>query len=354
MENQLASEKQGLTRTGLTSAAAVARAAGVSPATVSYVMNGKAGVSASTRQRILGVATELGWDPRDRARLSDPRRTRVIGLVFPNIVNPMYPRWAQGVTAAAAKSGYEVFLANTQDDPNVLRQVMTSLASRNVDGVILAAALQQDATSLRTLRAAKIPFVYLSRKSPHLEGDFVGIDDLAAGSLIMEHVLSHGYTSIASIIGPRLSTASLAREQGFVRTAAEAGIDISGAWRISTDLDSAGGRLAAETLFAGDDPPRAIVCGSDEIAIGVLEYAADHGIRVPEDVAVTGCDGVPHSLSGLINLTTVIQPQQEMAEEAFGMLLKRIETPAITYQSLLCAHRLHLGRTCGCEPARDP
>lgn len=338
-------------RAGVASAAAVARAAGVSAATVSYVMNGKPGVSEETRKHILVVAEELGFTPRDGARVKDPRRSRVIGLVFPNIINPMYPRWAQGVTAAAALAGYGVFLANTQDDPEVLANVVDSLASRNVEGVILAAALREDATSLRTLRAARIPYVYLSRKAPFLDGDFVGIDDDAAASEVMTHVLSHGYTEIATVIGPRFSSASLAREQGFVRTAAEAGIAIRGRRRISTQLNNQGGRVAAQQLFEAANPPRAVVCGSDEIAIGVMEYAVKHGIRVPEDVAVTGCDGLPHSISGLISLTTIVQPQIEMAEEAFSMLLKRIETPSGSHQSLLCAHRLHIGRTCGCPPS---
>ena len=348
MTDELPLQQRVGARPGSASAAAVARKARVSAATVSYVMNGKTGVSTETRERVLTVASGLGFTPRDPDRIKDTGHTRVIGLVFPNIINPMYPRWAQGVTTAAAAAGYEVFLTNTQDDSNILSQVMTSLASRNVDGVILAAALEQDATSLRILRASKIPFVYLSRKSRFLEGDFVGIDDVAAGLQVMEHVLSHGYTQIATVIGPRHSTASLARERGFVGTAAAAGVSIAGARKISTHLDSHGGRLAAARLLTSDNPPEVIVCGSDEIAIGVMEYAADHGIHVPDDLAVTGCDGLPHSVAGLINLTTIIQPQLEMATEAFAMLQKRIATPSSTYQSLLCAHQLHIGKTCGC------
>lgn len=351
MTHELPLQQRGTPRSTPASAAAVARKAGVSAATVSYVMNGKAGVSSETRDHVLSVASGLGFTPRDPDRIKDPRHTRVIGLVFPNIINPMYPRWAQGVTTAAAAAGYEVFLTNTQDDSIVLSQVMTSLASRNVDGVIIAAALEQDAASLRILRAAKIPFVYLSRRSSFVQGDFVGIDDAAAGAEVMEHVLAHGYTRVATVIGPRHSTASLARERGFVSTAARAGVTITGARKVSTQLDSRGGRVAAETLLTSANPPEVIVCGSDEIAIGVMEYAADHGIRVPDDLAVTGCDGLPHSLSRLINLTTIVQPQREMALEAFAMLHKRIITPSSTYQSLLCLHQLHIGKTCGCPVA---
>lgn len=332
------------------SAAAVARAAGVSAAAVSYVMSGKGGVAAETRRHILAVAEEIGFRPPNQQTAIDPNRTRVIGLVQPNIINPTYPRFAQSIVSAAAEAGYEVFVATTQDDLRTFGKVATSLVHRNVDGVVLSAAFREDATALRTLRAARIPYVYLSRKSQYLEGDFVGIDDAAAATSLMEHVLAHGYTDIASVIGPRFSSASLAREQAFVQAAREHGIDISGDRKISTELNSEGGRRAAARLFSRDNPPRAIMCGSDEIAIGILEHAAENGIRVPEDVAVTGHDGIPHSMSGLIGLTTIMQPHEEMGREAFGMLLKRMEKPSNSYQTLVCAHRLHIGRTCGCEP----
>ncbi|MFI0470855.1 LacI family DNA-binding transcriptional regulator [Saccharopolyspora sp. 5N102] len=339
-------------RPGTVSAAAVARAAGVSTAAVSYVMNGKGGVAPETRRHILAVADEIGFRPPNRGKPVDPNRTRVIGLVQPNIINPTYPRFAQSIVSAAAEAGYEVFVATTQDDLRTLGKVSSSLVHRNVDGVVLSAAFREDATALRTLRAARIPYVYLSRRSQYLEGDFVGIDDAAAATSLMEHVLAHGHTDIAAVIGPRFSSASLAREQAFVSTARAHGIDIGGDRKISTELNSDGGRRAAARLFARDDPPSAIVCGSDELAIGILEYAVEHGIRVPEDVAVTGHDGIPHSMSGLIGLTTVMQPHEEMGREAFGMLLKRMEKPSNSYQTLVCAHRLHIGRTCGCEPTR--
>src|SRR6478736_5050071 len=311
------------------SAAAVARAAGVSSAAVSYVLNGKGGVSPETRRHIIHVANELGFRPRKSSQSTDLQRTRVIGLILPNIINPMFPRWAQGVISAAADSGYEVFVATTQDDPEILAQVTATLANCNVDGVILAASLRDD----------------------FLDSEFVGIDDDAAATLLMQHMLGHGYTEIATVIGPRFSTASLAREQAFVRTAAAAGVVITGDRKISTRVNNEGGRLAAERIFASGTPPQAVVCGSDELAIGVMEYALARGLRIPEDVAVAGCDGLPHSRSGLINLTSIVQPQQEMADEAFAMLLRRIETPSGSYTSRVCRHRLHIGRTCGCSPA---
>lgn len=334
------------------SAAAVARASGVSPATVSYVMNGRTGVSTETRRHVVKIANELGYRPSGHGNLPDPLLTRVVGLILPNIVNQMYTGWAQHIITATAAEGFEVFVATTQDDAESLAQVASTLAARNVDGVIIAAALREDSRALRTLRQKRIPYVYLSRRSEHIPGDFVGIDDDAAATQLMTHVLGHGYTEIATVIGPRSSTASLAREQAFVRTAAEAGMVISGNRKISTRLNSHGGLVAAENLLSSDAPPRAIVCASDEIAIGVMEHALSLGLRIPADLAVVAGDGLPHSRSRLIGMTTIVQPVRKMAERAFELLLDQITTPRTTYAHVVCDHRLHLGTSCGCPP--DP
>lgn len=343
-----APEKVSAPRPAKVSAAAVARACGVSSATVSYVMNGKPGVSTEVRRHVIHTANELGFRPADTERRQDPQMTRVVGLILPNIVNHMYTGWAQHIITASGEEGFEVFVATTQDNPETLAQVARALAARNVDGVITAAALREDSTALRTLRQRRIPCIYLSRRSDHLPGDFVGIDDDAAATDLMRHVLGHGLREIATVIGPRFSTASLAREQAFVRTALEAGVSISGQRRVSTRLNRDGGRVAAEKLLSSPSPPRVIVCGADEIAIGVMEHALALGLRIPEDLAVVGSDGLPHSRSALIGLTTIVQPVKEMAETAFGLLLNQIGHSGSTFSTVICEHRLSVGRTCGC------
>ena len=137
------------------SAAAVARAAGVSPATVSYVMNGRQGVSADTRRQILKIANELGYRPSGHGRLPDPLLTRVVGFILPNITNPMHTGWAQHIITASAAEGFDVFVATTFDDPESLAQIASTLAARNVDGVIIAGALREDSRALRTLLSSR-------------------------------------------------------------------------------------------------------------------------------------------------------------------------------------------------------
>ncbi len=333
------------------SAASVARAAGVSPAAVSYVMNGRRGVSPETRRHVLSVARELGYRPKSTPKRI-PQRNRVIGLIMPNIINPMYPRWAQGIISAASENDYDVFVAMSQDDPLFLDQTAKALIARNVDSVIIMAAHREDATALRRLRNAHIPYVQLSRKSDHLTADYVGIDDREAAGIMMTHMLAHGHTNVATVVGPRFSSASSNREAGYLNAARNAGIKIPPDWRVSTKINNLGGRMAAERIFSSSMAPSVVVCGSDELAIGVMEYAAHRGIRVPRDIVVAGFDGLPHSRSALINLTTVIQPAEVMAEKAFAMVRDRLDGNRYASESVLFPYKLHIGATCGCPESK--
>ncbi|MGV9864807.1 LacI family DNA-binding transcriptional regulator [Rhodococcus koreensis] len=334
------------------SAADVARAVGVSPATVSYVMNGRSGVSEETRERILEVAEELGHTSSARANRLRSHQTRVIGLVLTDIANPFYTEIAAGTIDAARARGYEVFLAHTQEDPATLRSVVDAMIARHVDGVVFTVLHPDDGDVIRSLRSAHIPLIQLSRRIERIEADFVGIDDRAAAAEMMEHVLEHGYRDIVTIVGPRVSSASAAREDGFTRTAESHGIRSIASHHISTYLSEQGGYAAVEELLARKALPRVIVCGSDAIALGAISALRAHSITVPDDVAVTGFDGLFPGASPLVELTTVNQPRREMAEQALELLTRRIDGAGGSFQSVLRAHELRIGTTCGC-PRRE-
>ena len=334
------------------SAADVARAAGVSPATVSYVMNGRPGVSTEMRERILRIAQELGHTASSRADRLRSQRTRVIGLVLTDIANPFYTEMAAGTIDAARTQGYEVFLAHTQEDQGTLASVVDTMIARQVDGVVLTVLHPDDGEVIRSLRSARIPFVQLSRRIPHLEADFVGIDDIAAASEVMGHVLDHGHTDITVIAGPRNSSASAARARGFSRTAESRGVDLTGIHRINTYLTEDGGHRAVTRILADGPPPQALVCGSDAIAAGAIGALHSRGIRVPDDVAVTGFDGLFPETSLMAELTTVSQPRREMAELALELLIHRIDGSGKAYQTNIRPHALRIGTTCGCPGRR--
>jgi len=334
------------------SAADVARAAGVSPATVSYVLNDRPGVSVEMRSRVLAVAKDLGFSlERHGARL-EPERTRVLGLIHPDISNPFYAELSAGAIDAARAQGYEVFLAHTQERSETLASVTRAMVARRVDGIILTVLHPDDGDIVRELRRSSTPFIQLSRRIPHLHADYVGVDDMAAAEAILRHVASHGYTDLVVITGPRNSTASAARAESFVATAKLLGLPLPPARRFNAYLADEGGHRVVQRLVADDALPRAIVCGSDAIASGAIGALRANGLRVPQDVAVTGFDGVFPAASVLAELTTVSLPRSRMAALAVDQVIRRIEGCGGPARDFIQPFHIRVGTSCGCVPDR--
>ena len=331
-------------------AADVARAAGVSRATVSYVLNDRPGVSDEMRATVLQIANELGYPLEKHDARVKKQPTRVLGLIHPDIENPFYSEVSAGAIDAARVQGYEVFLAHTQERSETLASVTRAMIARGFDGIILTVLHPDDGERIRELRRASIPFIQMSRRIPKLRADYVGVDDVAGADAIFRHAVSHGYKDIAVVTGPQNSSASAARAQTFVVTAERLGIPLAGHRRFNAYLSAEGGYRVVQRLIADNDMPRAIVCGSDAIASGVIGGLRANGFRVPMDVAVTGFDGVSPAASMLAELTTVSLPRKRMATLAVEQVIRRIEGRGGPVQDLIQTYRIRIGTSCGCEP----
>lgn len=328
------------------SARDVARQAGVSTASVSYVFNARGGVSQATRDHVIAVAERLGYDRPVRAR--ERRTLDVLGLALSNVANPFYPELSVAFCAAAAQRGFGVFLAHTDDDDDSASTTIRSMIERGVDGIAIAVARSDSAEPVRDMRRARLPFVQISRTYTGVGADFVGIDDVAAAREIAAHALGHGRGPVATVIGPRSSSASADRERAFLTEARAAGAEVPPAYRISVPLTLEGGRTAAERLLALPVPPRFVLCGSDVLALGVMTHAQSRGLNVPGDIAITGFDGVEVCATEMIRLTGVVQPHVDMARRAVDVLIDRIEGRRSTTTRARIPHALRIGRTCGC------
>lgn len=328
------------------SAAQLARLLGVSPAAVSYALHGRPGVSAETRQRILAAAKH------HRVQTPQAELTKcpggVLGVILADVSNPFYSEFAISVTDAARDRGYEVFLSNSRDEPEAVAAAVKTMIDHGVVGVLLTAIQSGDAEVCRTLRAARIPFVQISRQMTHADADFVGIDDRAAGSEIVNHVLAHGYRDIALVAGPPSSTASFTRAAGFRAALAARGVPLRREWNITGGLNEVDGAKAARYILDREVLPEAIVCGTDAIALGLISVLATRGVRVPDDVAVTGFDGLTTARAHLVDLTTIVQPRRHMAAAAVDMVTARRQRSGAPRQAVMCPHHLYIGKSCGC------
>ncbi|OZC73607.1 LacI family transcriptional regulator [Rhodococcus sp. 06-462-5] len=334
------------------SAAQVARVVGVSPATVSYVMNGRSGVSEETRLRVLEVAEQLGHTSSARAHRLRSEQTRVIGLVLSDVANPFYTEIAAGVIDAARAHGYEVFLTHTQEDHDTLEPIVNAMIARNVDGVVMTVLYPSDGNVVRALRSAHIPIAQLYRRIEQIEADYVGIDDYTAAFEMMNHVADHGCKDVVTIVGPLASSATNARARGFREAVKVRGLRNTDAQQYSTYVSEQAGYDVVETILARNELPSAIVCGSDAVALGAMSALRAADVDVPGDIAVTGFDGLYSGASPLLELTTVFQPRREMASQAAELLIRRIDGSGGSFQTVLRAHHLRIGTTCGCPTAR--
>jgi LacI family transcriptional regulator len=333
------------------SAAALSRLLKVSPAAVSYALNGKPGLAPDTRRRILEAATELGL-ATDGASAGQTKATTAIGVVLADVGNPFYSDLATAVADVGRKLGFEVFFSTTNDVPASVETSVKSMIDHGVEAMIVTAAQIGDATVCRLLRQAKTPFVQLSRRCPGVAAHFVGIDDEAAGHALMRHVIGHGYRDIAIAAGPQASAASRERSHGYMRALREAGLASPANRRLTTDLGEAGGHRAAQHLLSLGRLPEAVVCGTDAMALGLIDVFFSAGVKVPEQVAVVGFDGLVSARSSMLRLTTVIQPRRLMAEKAVDILAAALAGRASEPVTVLCPHTLHLGATCGCRPSK--
>lgn len=330
------------------SAAQLARRMGISPAAVSYALNGRPGVSESLRQEILNEARAAGVVvPVDEQE----SREHVIALVLADIGNPFYSELAISMTDAAREMGMEVVLNTTQDRPGDDNNFIRMVIARGIQGVALTTARKDDAEVFRDLRMAHVPFVQISRRAAKAEADYIGIDYERAGYEIASHVLSHGYRSLAVVVGPQSSTASCERDDGFQLALKHAGVTLKHELYIRAGLSENDGQKAAQYLLSLERLPEAVICGTDALAIGLITQFLKNGIQVPRDVAVSGFDGL--SLAGvpLFGLTTVVQPRRLMAVRALELLRNRMDQSCRPFQKLMLPYQLCIRTSCGCGNA---
>jgi DNA-binding LacI/PurR family transcriptional regulator len=301
----------------------IAAQAGVSEATVSRVLNGKPGVSAPTRQAVLAALDILGVERPDRTRV---RSAGTVGLITPELDDPIIPAYAQVIERLLTQHGYIPMLCTQMPGGAVEDDFIAILLERGVDGIIFVSGAHADATSSPDRYAALVergvPIVLINGFLKGVDAPFFSVDDRAGMSLAVRHLTALGHTRLGLVVGPPRFSPVQRKIEGFHDAVAAGGSSIEGVV-VHSMSSFEGAQAAAESLLAGHCT--AVVCGSDIMALGVVRAARSRGLRVPADVAVVGFDDSPVATSTRPALTSVRQPIEEMGEEMARLLITTIE-----------------------------
>ncbi|MGZ6042476.1 MAG: LacI family DNA-binding transcriptional regulator [Asticcacaulis sp.] len=303
----------------------VARLAGVSIKTVSRVMNNEPNVREETRVKVREAANLLHYRPNLLARSLAGARSFMIGLIYNNPVPTYIQEMHVGIINRARENGYHL-LAEPQDarPGEVERSIAGLLSTIRLDGVILTPPLCDMAVVLQTIEAAGVPYV---RVSPFLypgRSACVRVDETRAAYEMTGYLLGRGHRDIGFIMGHPEHGGTHLRYQGFMSAMREAGIEPRPEWIKQGYFTFDSGVAAARDFFApGAARPTAIFSSNDDMAFGMMGYAQQVGVKVPEDVSIVGFDDTPGCELIWPHLTTVRQPIQDMAYTAADILLSR-------------------------------
>ncbi|MGA2765351.1 MAG: LacI family DNA-binding transcriptional regulator [Spirochaetia bacterium] len=302
----------------------VAAAAGVSPSTVSYVLNdGPRGVSEEIKERVWKAVRELGYHPNAIARSLRTSRVGMVGLMVPDISNPFFAGLSRGAQDVAKERGYFVVVCNTDGRLDQEVSLMRSLYEHRMEGMIIdpVEAVQED---LKFLLDRKVPVVLSGLDREGAVVDCVGVDDTEAACDAVGHLLELGHTDIALITGPLKQRRMNHRPDGYRKALSERGIP----WRqelvANGEYTQISGYECARELSARSVKFTAVFAANDLMAIGAMAAFQEMGRRVPEDVAIIGFDNIPESSVATPRLSTVDNPHYTQGRVAAEMLFERI------------------------------
>ncbi|MEV0901970.1 LacI family DNA-binding transcriptional regulator [Actinoplanes sp. NPDC049802] len=333
----------------------IAKQAQVSEATVSRVINDRPGVSAETRQAVLTALDVLGYERPERLR---KRSAGLVGLVVPELDNPIFPAFAQVIESTLAQHGYTPVLCTQSPGGVTEDEYVEMLLDRQVSGIIFISSLSADTTSDRSryqrLLDRPLPIVLVNGYAKELEAPFVSCDDRVAGELAVGHLVALGHRRIGMISGPNRFINTQRKLQGY-RTAMKREMGLSDAGvdeLISLTLFGVeGGEVAADRLL--NKGVTGIICASDMMALGAIRAARRRGLRVPEEVSVIGFDD-----SALIPftdppLTTLRQPVAAMAVAAVRSLVDEINGHGAPHSEYLFHPELVVRNSTAIAPIRS-
>ncbi len=339
----------------------VARLAGVSRATVSYVVNdradGRVTISEETRRRVLDAVAELDYTPDARAQALRSGDTKAVGLILPDIHNPHFWEVADGVEQEVSAAGYHILMSSIPPENKDAEDIFKDLSHRRIDGLIMVPSFiyqsEEAQKTLAYLVKRRVPIVGIM--ADHGERNF-NIDRVVSDYRettvdVMNHLLSMGHRRIGFVFGIAIPALGNDRLSGYQSSLQSAGLPIDSSLIVACGPDMEDSYQATKQLFALPSPPTAILAINDFLAIGVLRAIQDLGMNVPGDVSLVGYDDIPMAKYLVPRLSTASKDGEKMGRESAKLLLARLQNPDLPRQEIKLPTRLILRESTGLAPS---
>lgn len=333
----------------------VAEACGLSRSAVSLVVQDSPRVSAATKERVRRVMAEMGYVYDRAAANLRTRRSMAIGLIVTNVRNPYFAELAMAIENGLQDMGYTLLVGYSHDEADRQERLMSTMTEYRADGVIILPAAGTTAAGLRRLAGpGGAPHVLIARQVKGHDSDYVGVDNVKAGTLLGEHIRDLGPRTVAFVGGPAESEARAHRHRGVQKALKPAGIELSPkSLYASHSTPDDGARVTRELLDAGPHPD-VIVAYSDAVAFGVQHALHDRGLRVGADVALGSFDDTTEARHQVPPLTSVSTFPAEIGEQAARLLLDRIGNGGPTTHTVIVPPALQVRESTSAWSPRAP
>ena len=309
-----------------TSVRDVAAAAHTSVATVSRVLNNTGYFAKETRARVLKAAEELNYQPSLRAKGLRQKRSNTIGLLIPNLLNAYYTALADAISQLITKSGYQLLLSSTRDDPALEQATLRQLIGHDIDGLLWVPTVG-DRKTVNMLLSQNIPCVSIVRRVEGDRLDTIVFEDLAGSFAAVQYLIQIGHKRIGFIGGDINYNSNNDRWLGYCKAMQEAGLPVEGALiKIGTVRDT-WGSVATGDLLSMPDPPTAIFAASNAVMPGVMKTLLQHEVEVPHEMSLICFDDLDWFTFSNPSISAISISHRRIAESAVALLLQCIENP---------------------------
>lgn len=324
----------------------VAQHAGVSLSTASLALKDNSNISQATREKVKAAMQELGYIYDRRAANLRSKNSSTVGLIIMELANPFYSELLVGIHQELDKLGKTVVLGATFDSLDIQERLLSTMLENRVSGIILSCVPGTLSEPINQIRKLGIPVVLVGRYLPGTNCDYVGINNVAGGQIATEHLIKNGHRRIAFLGGLSTLSSWQGRKQGYDNAYQLAGLEIDNELIFESQATRECGAQLIEKALTLPNPPTAVFCYNDTIAIGAMMKMEEMGVTPGNDIAVVGFDDIPEAAIFSPKITTVSSSTRHMGIQAARLLKSRIEGAEFEPQTIILQPKLIVRQSC--------